>query len=294
MSSAFNSGAINAFIYDTLKELHGEKEYLKVRSRLEAIFLSTFIIASYFGPYTFSFNIRLPYILSAIFAFLWSIVTLSLFEPKITRKEHNAIRSHYLQMKKGLLFTLKHNRIIWLIMFSSLGYIILQVIDGLVTAPWIIEIGFTLKQFAVISLISAIIQTISVLFVNNIEKTLGEKRSFIAIVIGFFITLLLIYSIKNYLIAIALGILWSIVTFKQLVIENYINHHLEKGLRATVLSIHSMGLSVIGILVLAIFGFVIDSTSLSFAIFLLAIVILVIGSVLLFVRYSKRIWKTLD
>lgn len=281
-------------LYDSLKELGREKDYLKIISKTEAIFLSVGILAAYFGPYLFSYNVRFPYYVSAFSALFLTIVPLTFYEPKIEHKEKITLKKHCLQMKEGLLFTLERSKLVWLIMISALIVIVGDVFAGLISAPYIIEIGFTLKQLGVIAFIATTIQTITVFFADKIERKIGEKKSFFLIVVSVFLMFLGIYYARDYLLILFFAVFWSAMSFREMVIESYINRHLHKKNRATVLSIYSMSLAVLRIMFMPVFGHIIDATSLSFTILVLAMMTLVVGAVLLFVRYSRRVWKSLD
>ena len=287
LAFAFSSGARNALLYDSLKELNREKEYLKVKSRLEAIFLVIGIIAAYFGPYFFSYNVRFPYYMSVLAGLGLTVSVLSLYEPQMPRAKMT-LTIHYRQMKEGALFTVRHSTVVWLIAFSILGAIVWRVFGELMCAPYIIGIGFTVKQFGIIAVIATTIQTGFVFFADKIENAIGERNSFILFICVESLVLLSIYYARSYVIALLLGVFWSFSTFNELIIENYVNHHLHKENRATVLSVHSMGTAVSGIVFLFGFGAIIDGSSLSFAILLLTIIMVIGGVALLFVGYCKQ------
>jgi MFS family permease len=285
VSAAFSSGADNALIYDTLKELKREKEYLRIKSRKQVLFLTIGIVAAYFGPYSFSYNVRLPYYISAAACVLLTLGVLSVYEPVHTITNHQ----HFHTMKKGLTIAVTHKEILWLIIFSVLATVMWRVMGGLVLAPYIIEIGFTIKQLGVISVIATSMQTVFTFYVDTVEAVLGENRSFVVFIVLESVLLLTVVYVKNYAIAFFLGIFWSLATFMDLVVENYINRHLHKESRATVLSVHSMVVAASVIVFFPVFGFTIDRTCLSFTIVLLTGILFVGGSVLLLVKRLKRI-----
>ncbi|MAG47514.1 hypothetical protein CL617_02835 [archaeon] len=293
ISSAFFSGSWSALVYDTLKELKREKEYLKILSRIEIAFLFVGIISAYFGPYLFSFNVRWPYYISSIAAIIWIFAIFSLYEPPLEYSKKINIKDHYIQMKDGLIFVTNHSKLIWLIFFSAIMAIIAITVGELIMGPFIISIGFSLKEFALIALVSNIIQTVFVFFIDKIENKIGEKKSFLLVIIGIFFILILMTFTRNYFISVVFGLFWAIMSFRELILEKYINHHLEKENRATVLSIHSMSLALLGLIMAPFLGYIIDLTSLSYSVVFLAILVGVIGSILIFFRYSGRVWKNL-
>ena len=293
LGTAFLSGAWEALLFDSIKIINREKDYLKITSKQQATFLIMSLFSSYFGPYLFSINIRYPYYVSVVATFLLFVFSFMLFEPEIKKKMYS-VKKHYIQMKDGFHYIKKHNKLIWLISFSIFGTVTWSLFGELMNAPYILEKGFTLKQYALISLILTIVQSASALLSQGLEKKLKERNSFILAGLGLMSMLFLIHFANNYLIVIPLALFWSFVTFKMLIVNSYINHHLRKKIRATVISIHSMFVSLVAVIFLSVFGFIIDLISLSTAVFILAITSVVVGIPLLFVRYNKKIWKKLN
>jgi len=293
-SWSFFSGAFNALVYNSLKELGREKSYLKVMSTEMAIFTCMCIISGFFGPYLFSFNPRIPYYISLTGSIFYLIGILTIYDPKVNVKKKFDLKSHYIQMKEGLKFALNHSKVLWLILFFVSFVLITLAIGNVITGPFVIEKGFSYKGLGIIMLIAASMQAFLILFTPKIEEKIGEQKSFILIVLGMAITVLSFALLNNYLIAIALGLFWFFSSFKDKVIDNYLNTHLEESNRATVLSVNAMGSSFGQILFFPILGILIDKTSLFITVLALSGMAFVLGSILLYVRYSKRVWTSLD
>ncbi len=291
---AFFSGAYNALIYESLKELKKEKDYMKFLVREESIFLSFTVLTAFLGPYLFSFNIRFPFYLALFISFSWFILALSLYEPEFKRKKLS-VKNHYIQMREGFKFTLGHSKILWLIFVSIILSAVTMFFGGVVEGPFIIEeLGFTLKQWAVIAAISNLIQAIMVFNLDKFEKKIGEKNSFLLVFLGIAFNLILIALSKNYFIILFLALFWIMTSFKGIIIDNYMQHYLKKENRATVSSIHSMIISLAGLISLPILGGVADKFSVFYTLIGMGVFILISGLILMFVRCSKSIWRSLD
>lgn len=64
---SFKSGARTALLYDTLKELKREEEFLKISGRINAFSIVSRMIGMVAGAFLFQINPRLPYWLWAVF-----------------------------------------------------------------------------------------------------------------------------------------------------------------------------------------------------------------------------------
>lgn len=110
LSSAFASGTESAIVYDTLQNLNREKEYDKVKSKMQGIFFIGRGVAVIVGVLAYTYNHKLPFLLS-VFAVLIAIFLLFLLkEPKY----HKSSGTHFDQIKEGFKFLLVNEKV-WLI-----------------------------------------------------------------------------------------------------------------------------------------------------------------------------------
>ena len=288
ISTAFNSGAESALIYESLKSLKKQKDYLKVNSKMEVIFLLTTALVAYFSTYLYSINKYIPIFITVIFGIIIFFLILSLYdEKKKVKREY--FKRYYLQIKNGLIYSLNHKRILWLILFSSLGVTLINIIGNFIGTPYLLDLGFHIKQVGVIEVVSILIQATLISLVPKIEKKIGENYSFLLVILGSFVSLGLSLIFRSYLIAICFGVFWGLMTLKGLIINNYINNHLERENRATVLSIHSMITSMIAAISLPFIGLLIDSTSTILTVALVSLAYLILGAVFIFYKLIKKL-----
>ncbi|MBW2987831.1 MFS transporter [Candidatus Woesearchaeota archaeon] len=291
---AFISGSRQAIIYDTFKKLKRQKDFLKFRSREAAIFSGVGIFTSYFSPYLFSLNVRYPYYAGAIFMVFSILTGISFFEPPFKRKKLS-IMNHYIQMKESLISILRHSRLLWLLLFSIVSIFAIAVFHHLTYQPYITNnLGFTVKQMGIILAIVAVVQLVSSLLAPKIEKILTEKWSLLTIILVQVACFgLLGYFVQKYIVFVFV-LIFPIWIFQELIIENYMHWHIKSHQRATIFSISSLFYSLILIILLPIFGLVIDAKGIPYLYLLLAGLVLVTGLIMFFLRYNKRVWKSLD
>lgn len=109
-SNSFASGTESAIVYDTLLNLGREKEYNKIKSKIQGIYFLGRAVAAIGGVLAYTYNHKLPFLLAAITGLL-TIFALSLVkEPEF----HKTSGTHFGQIKEGLKFLLANEKV-WLI-----------------------------------------------------------------------------------------------------------------------------------------------------------------------------------
>jgi MFS family permease len=290
---AFISGSRQAIIYDTFKKLKRKKDYLKFRSKEAAIFASVCIFTSYFGPFLFSVNVRYPYYAGAIVTFFSVLIGTTFFEPPMKRLKLS-IRNHYIHMKESAIHVLHHSKLLWLILFSVVSMFAIAAFHHLTYQPYIIDLGYTVRQMGLILVVVAIAQALFSLLSPRVEKILTEKWSLLLMILAQVACFgLLGYFVHKYIVFVFV-LIFPIWVFQELVIENYMHWHIKSKQRATVMSISSLFYSLVLIILLPIFALVIDSKGIPYLYILLAGLVLVSGLTMFFLRYNKRVWKSLD
>jgi hypothetical protein len=134
-------------------------------------------------------------------------------------------------------------------------------------------------------LIWNIIQTTLLFFVSQLEKKMGQFLSILAIVILtplLFLGLLL--SDSFVMSAIMIGLYYGSMSFREVIIDTYLNTRIGSQYRATVLSIVSMLVSGLAIFILQALGIAVDRSGLNTDLLLLAAGTLILGILSLIVK----------
>ncbi len=124
---AFESGALSALLYDSLKENGKVKEYYQ-KTESNAFFWSTIglALASIFGGFLYRFNIHAPYIASTIVAVGALIGALFLEEPILDTKKIT-LRNYIRQNIEGTVHIFRNSMIgaisLFSILISTVAYI---------------------------------------------------------------------------------------------------------------------------------------------------------------------------
>ena len=245
------SGADIALIYDSLKNIGREKEFLKIRSRCVLVFYSAITIAAAAGGYMFSINIRLPYYLSAVTFGITAFFMLSMQEPYIIKKRYNIAR-HIKQMKEGLRQLVRHEKLMWLtIMGICLGIFVLF-FHNIVAQPYVLGLGFKVEHLAVVFAGIFLATGLIISQAPKIEKSLGEKKSFYAMVVLQFITFLLLASLAGKYVVFIVLLQYVMWEFTDVLMQTYMHEHIKSSHRATVVSIQRMIFGIVVVFVITV------------------------------------------
>lgn len=282
---AFSSGASTAFLFDTLKGLGQEKTFMKHSGRLSSVFISVDVISGTLGPLIFAVNVRLPYLVSLVAAFLAVAIQFGMYEKPVEKKKrpHRVLAENFKQMKTSLRSSLQNKIFIWLTLFGLLFFIANKVSSEMIGAPFLINVaGFSLQNLSVIGFIGSAMQASFVFFADKVEGKLGDKRSFLSVILGIPLAMTLFALSRNlFTTAFLSGTFFCLTSFREVVVESYLAHNAPDANRATVLSISSMLVSLFALITLPLLGKFVDRISLQSSLLLLSMVVLAMGLVLL-------------
>jgi MFS family permease len=285
---AFNSGASSALLYDSLKNMGQEFEFTKHTGRLSSVFISLDILSGALGPLMFALNVRLPYFVSWVAILLVIPLQFSLYEKNnLIKHTINPIKEHLIQMLESLKIAINNKILVWLTIFSLLFFVINKVFSEMISAPYYINIGYTLQNLSIIGVIGSLIQTAFVFLADKFERKLRNFKSFLLMITLVPIVLISLMISRSLIItAIFSGFYYSLISFGEVIIESYLNRNISDNNRATVLSISSMTVSLSALISLPLIGEFIDNYTLIGGFWLVSILVLVIGSLLLVRRPS--------
>jgi len=287
-ADAFESGAQNALIFDTLKALGKEKEYIKIKSHFFLINTFSIIVGSLIGIKLYMIDPRLPWYLVTLTIIISALVFFTVKEPTRAKKLQR-FSSHLKDFKKSFVSSISNVDVKRLILLGIILAVPMYVFTTLLNQPYLVSRGFSIQSlgiiFAIITGISGVISS----FTYKVEHKLKKRMSFLIIFVSFTVLLISMGLVKNYLV-LGLVIFFTIIdNYKNILIDNYLNQTIDSDSRATVLSVQSF-VNNIAISVLFVFiGYLVD-------IFSIDIVLITMGiftgiAVIPFWTISNRITK---
>ena len=284
ISDALLSGTRAAFLYDSLKRLNRSSEYLKFKGVSELIIAIATIISSLVGAYLYQSNIRLPWLLFGFSSLIASFFIIISKEPYVNNHKftlHNQIN----HAKKSLSFVFSYDVIRWIIIYSAIIILPFALFNNLMKQPYILSLGFQVSSLGwIIALIYGMSGIFSI-FSYQIEKFIGEKNSFLLLTILHGVGFMLLGFFKFPALLSVIILIYLARTYKDNVIEYYINKHTESLQRTTVLSAHSFAVNLFASIYVLLGGFLLDLFNLSVVLIGLGSLSLVVGVIHIFRRF---------
>ncbi|MDC7249950.1 MAG: MFS transporter [Sphaerochaetaceae bacterium] len=290
LSYNLESGAGEALIYDSLKELKLENKYMKICGKQEIAVQVGQVIAFIIGGYLATIDYKYVFYLTMIFIVITIIQSFIFQEPNIDKEEtkNNKLSKILKNQINQSINIIKDNR--------KIGFFIIftQIILAFGTSlfyylqNFLIADGHTEFFIGVIFSISAIFDAIAGSLTFRLEKIIKEKgilmiMPFLSVICIWFIAL----SKYSYIFYI---IMCAIEGFIFVAMSDYINRLIPSKNRATILSLASMVFSFFMIFIFPLIGKIGDLYSLKTAFLVLAIIatIFAIGNFILLLNINKK------
>jgi len=233
---SFKSGANTALLYDTLKHLDREEDFLKVSGRLNAFSLISRLSGMIIGGFLFAFNPRLPYWVWAIFIGFSLIFLVLIKEPIKTNLKYN-LKTLFSDMKESLRFIFKNKKLIWLVIFFLLADVFAESYWDVYSQAHLNSAGLLPRDFGFIFAIFTGLSAVASFYINKVEKKLGEKWSLYLIILvhGFIFFALAFF---NFWIVLVIILIFFTINreFGWLIRESYTNKLIPSANRASILS----------------------------------------------------------
>lgn len=279
-----NSGSEEALIYDTLKVLNKEDEYLKINGRINLIIEISQGLAVFIGGILSQINFSFSYIAAIVVGILSLVASFNFIEIKIEEKyeEEITIVKHF----KSSINILKNNKILLnILMFFPLIYTFSAIIY-FYGQRFLSDLGYSRINISIIFLFNGILSSFGAILSNKIyEEFKNRSWLIISIIISFLIILMGCVNKKiSILIFLIIGFLTSIL---QPISSKMINSMVESKQRATIISVESMFYSLMMIILFPICGFVGDVISLEVSFRVIGFIGMFITSIEIFIMNKK-------
>lgn len=292
LSYNLESGAGDALIYDSLKEIDEEESYMKIAGKKEIFYQTASAISFFVGGYLAVKSYHNAFIITIIIAILAIIQSFTFREPSIGRKKSYVKGEDVFinQLKESVKVIRNNPKIGFLIIFSE--------VIGVFSACMFFYLqnylkgyGFSEATIGTLYTISSLAAAFTATQVYKIEKRIKEQ-GILQIIPFIMVAGIWGVAISKYYFAF-----FTLVTITESIIfvsvNDYINKRIPSENRATILSFDSMVCSFFMIILFPIIGIIGDNYSLSSAFKLLGIVssVLVIVNCFVISIKKKRVKK---
>jgi len=277
LSYNLESGAGDALIYDSLKEIKEEEKYMKINGNNEMFMQISSVVAYALGGYLAAKNYVTAFGFSSIFTAITLIQSFYFQEPNIkgeTVKEKNPFKVMKNQVTTSIKIMKGNKKIGLLIVFSEIMAAFCTSLFFYLQNYWK-GFGYTEFKIGVIYSAASIFAALTAVKVYDIERIIGQKG---VLIIMPFTNVLCIWGIALTNYEYVFYVLMSVVdTITYVTLSDYINKLIPSENRATILSFRSMVFSFIMISLFPLIGRIGDAFSLNAAFKALA----TFGSILL-------------
>jgi len=280
------SGAGEALIYDSLKQLAQEDRFMRIKGRLELILQTAFVISFLGGGYLAVRDYGLLFLLSGIVVLLSVVSALFFIEPAIDKTQspgdqedtrdsrsdsslgvrifHSVVR----QTRDAFTVLLKTPSLFALIVFVELIFTFVTILFFFLQTHWKAA-GFSEWDIGLVFAFQCGLSGITGLFASRVEKRLGPRGILLVMPL---LLILVLWGVAltpwSRLFFIATGLLEGVII---IAVSDYINRKIPSETRATVLSFQSMIFSAFMILLFPLVGLAGDRFSLGTAFTMLAL-----------------------
>lgn len=275
LAGALESGAGDALIYDSLKELGDEKTFMKIKGAQEMIFHLTGVITLIAGGILANISYDYVYIVGGIFALFALITSVFFEEPSICQEDEKV--SFFTQLKNSVkvMTELPH---ITMMMIAFEGLAACVTTSFFYMQNYMASWGLTTIIIGVVLATGSIVNGLVSLKSAWMAKYFGLKR--LLLLIPAVSALAFILLPLGWIGIGALMILTALESVSYVVISDYVNKNIPSAQRATILSFQSMAFSVFMIAIFPMVGLLGDKFGLSHALWVMGVVSLVITVVM--------------
>ncbi|MBE6071266.1 MAG: MFS transporter [Clostridium butyricum] len=267
-----NSGSEEALVYDSLKQVNCEKEYLRVNSKLNLIIEISQGISTFIGGLLAEYSYVYCYVTVIIISLLSLVPALMFKEPLKDKTDKDAgekisIKRHF----KVCYEILKNNREIIKILIYFPVVFTFDTVVYFYGQQYFSILGFNKIEISLIMLLSGVFSCLGAISCEKVISVLGNKTKYTAsILMGISIVMI---SGKNIVISV---IFFAIMNYANAILypiqSSSLNNLIPSSQRATIISIDSMIFSLAMICIFPICGLFADKLNLHITFFILGIV----------------------
>jgi predicted MFS family arabinose efflux permease len=285
-----NSGAAEALVYDSLKEIGEEDKYKKIWGNLAFVISIAQGLAVLIGGILADIKFLYAYILGTILQIGAMIASYFFKEPPVEKAYEKPEGNLIINQVTTSIKVLKERRVVlYLILFSALVGS-LQTTVFFYSQKYFSDMSFTKTSIAIICASSSLIEAVSSKYAYKFEQLLKLKGTLISIAAINILALMGLAFIKS--LAVIFFMLTSITGGLAFTIfSDYINSRIPSQHRATILSFDSLCFSVFMICVFPLFGVLAEKIDFSITFGIIALLYI---PVMIFLMLKLRKHKEIE
>jgi len=239
LGGAFYSGAMEALVYDTLKQVKSESGFDKVIARMNSMQNLGMAIASVTGGFLYKIDNSLPFYMVALFYMIGMVISFWLSEPSVDTEKYSW-NVFVTQNKQGFLQLFANKKVAFLSLSLLVPGAFMIATENVINDATAIQLGFDSVQLGIFATILYLFGVVVSEYSNKFVKYIGNVSAYIFVIFAYFVTLIAMPKLGMILGAIILLLRFGVAT----VFSNYesvrLNEVIESKYRATTLSTFSL------------------------------------------------------
>ncbi len=240
LSTALVSGADEALVYDSLRQMNEEGRSKQAFARFRSFELTALMVAAPVGSAIASaFGLRQAMLLMSVPFLLAFLLAFTFEEPALADRQET--RSYVQTFTRGLRYFRDH-RVLRTLAFDKLSIATLAFLVIWTYQPLLELVGIPLVYFGFVHAGLTGVQIPVMNHFGRLEILFGSRKGYLvwsALVTGGAFVLLGVFPYAP-LTVLLLLLIAAFGLSRQVLLENYMNKHIESGVRATVISTVSM------------------------------------------------------
>ena len=274
------------FLYDTLLELNRQNEFISIMAKSAAITSVVMAIACVIGGVlvqgTSPPRLDLTLIISSLVALIGSFTAVLLKEPKVVRTKVSEYQKH---LKEGLRRVLTTRAILVLILFQIVVEIAVYVM-AVFRSVYLNEVlNLDYLQIGALIGVFTIAGGIILTQGGRIERTLGEKRSLLFMLVAIIGSFVVVFLVTSPVAIIVQFLIYGVSYLQSPIISGYMNKRIDSTHRSTIVAIATMMFTLFLTPVEILFGWLATEWGTVESLLVLAIAVTPVGFYLLALWY---------
>ncbi len=258
LGATLTSGADQAFVYDSLKQVKQEKLSKKIYNRLYTISLIAIMVSGPIGSMIAKyFGLRAPMLFTAIPFLIMALVTLSFKEPPFKDKKK---KEGYFSLAWNGIKYFKSHKILKILAFDFISIYVLSFFIIWIYQVVLQSYNVNIQWFGFVNA-SLLIGEIFILWlISKFEKLFKGKKLylFLSAIIAGLSYLLIAFASNVYIAIIGIILVASFGITRKPIYQSYFNKFIKSHNRATVLSAISMIVALITAMSNIVWGYLTD------------------------------------
>jgi len=284
ISWAFSSGALQALIYDKLKESKLEKQNSKIIGLIDTLTFSGLFLSSLTGAVIFAYNATYPYWLSILFN---AIALFSLLFFKEAKYKDNDEKTNAFKQFKGGLKLIFNKPVLLSLLLLYFTLFLFEEAWYNSNQKLLVDVGLPIVFLGVYSSAIMFSRIIGGIFLPKLVDRFDYKKLILITIVLEAITFMILGSNQLYFVIVSAIILGLLHPFWNYIDAYVVHEHIPSSMRATALSARQMIISLIWVPVPWILGYLVHTFDKQYLFLTFGIIILIAGVSVFLIRKNK-------